>query len=186
MSRRIMTMLAAAFLAVSAPSAGAGTMCGLKTFLDEFKAGVKHEGYSSMCLAWQGCSIFSDRVMGHRLQLAKQRDEKRWTVLLTLPHEADVGEGVELQVDNGEPMRIPPEFLDERAAGRAIAIRTKLTDVVLPELRKGKLLNWTYTRRDGRRDQVAIPLKGLGKVLDWAECTAKTLDEMAERRSRGR
>ncbi len=186
MSRRMMAMLLAALSIAAAPAAEAGTMCGLKTFLDEFKAGVKHEGYSSMCLAWQGCSIFSDRVMGHRLQLAKQRDEKQWTVLLTLPHEADVGEGVELQVDNGEPMRIPPEFLEERAAGRAIAISTKLTDVVLPELKKGKLLNWTYTRKDGRRDQVAIPLKGLGKVLDWAACTAKTLDEMAEKRARGR
>ena len=186
MSRRMMAMLMAAFSIAVAPVAEAGTMCGLKTFLDEFKAGVKHEGFSSMCLAWQGCSIFSDRVMGHRLQLAKQRDEKQWTVLLTLPHEADVGEGVELQVDNGEPMRIPPEFLDERAAGRAIAISTKLTDVVLPELRKGKLLNWTYTHKDGRRDQVAIPLKGLDKVLDWAACTAKTLDEMAEKRGRGR
>ncbi len=186
MVRKSLILLASACVLVFAPVAEAGTMCGLKTFLDEFKAGVKHEGYSSMCLAWQGCSIFSDRVMGHRLQLAKQRDEKQWTVLLTLPHEADVGEGVELQVDNGEPMRIPPEFLEERAAGRAIAISTKLTDVVLPELKKGKLLNWTYTRKGGRRDQIAIPLKGLGKVLDWAACTAKTLDEMAEKKAHGR
>ncbi len=186
MSRKMMIMLVAALFVTSVPGAEAGTMCGLKTFLDEFKAGVKHEGYSSMCLAWQGCSIFSDRVMGHRLQLAKQRDEKQWTVLLTLPREADVSEGVELQVDSGEPMRIPPEFLEERAAGRAIAISTKLTDVVLPELKKGKLLNWTYTRKGGRRDQVAIPLKGLEKVFDWAECTAKTLDDMAEKQSRNR
>ncbi len=164
--------------ALCAPAA-AGEMCGLKTFLDEYKAGVRHKGYSSMCLALQGCSIFSDRVMGHRLQLARQRDEKQWTILLNLPQEADVSEGAELTVDKGEPMRVPPEFLEERGAGRAMAIDTRLTEVVLPELKKGKLLNWSYTTKEGRQVTVAIPLSGLGKVVDWAECTARKLDDLA-------
>ncbi len=159
--------------------AAARDMCGLPTFLDELKAGTKYKTFSSMCLAFQGCSIFSNPVMGHRLQLAKLRDEKTWTIILNIPAEADISEGIELTVDTGEPMRVPPEFLEERGAGRAMAISTKLTEVVLPELKKGEMLTWRYTLKSGKQAETTIPVKGLAKVLAWDECMSKALEKMA-------
>ncbi len=178
--RSIVTAAAVAGLLALAPaSLLAGEMCGLTTFLDEIRAGVKHEGFSSMCIAGQGCSIFSEKVDGHRLQLARRDGEKEWLVLLNVPAEADISEGVELTVDKGEAMRVPPEFLEARAAGRAIAISNKLTGVVLPELKKGEALKWAYVLKSGKRQVVNIPLKGFGKVAGWAECAIRTLDDMA-------
>jgi len=56
--RSIVTAAAVAGLLALAPaSLLAGEMCGLTTFLDEIRAGVKHEGFSSMCIAGQGCSV---------------------------------------------------------------------------------------------------------------------------------
>ena len=173
--------LVVAPLAASAPAALAGEMCGLKTFLDELKAGVKHEGFSSMCMAGQGCTIVSQHVVGHRLQLTLGRDEKAWRIMLTVPRAADLSEGVELVVDSGEPMRVPPEFLDDYAAGRAIAISPKLADVVLKALKPGKMLHWRYVLKGGEGAEAAIPLKGFGRVFDWAGCALKKLDETAGR-----
>ena len=187
-TRNFLAALALPLLAaaVTAPAC-AREVCGLTTFLDETMAGVKNKGYSAMCRAWEGCSIFSARAAGHRLQLARQDREKVWRVLLNTPPGAgaDISEGVELIVDKGEPMRVPPEFLEERADGRAIIISPKLTEVVLPELQKGKLLKWRYTLKGGKQVEAEIPLEGFAPVLGWADCIKPKLDAAAEKKARG-
>ena len=160
-------------------AAQAKELCGLVTFLDEWKAGTREENFSAMCVALQGCSMFSDLVLGHRLQLSRQAHEKSWRVLLDVPKEADISEGVTIRVDDGEPMRVPPEFLDERPDGRAIIIRPEVLSVIVPALRKGKLVNWSYVRKDGKKMDVAIPIRPLRKVMDWANCTLQKLDAQA-------
>lgn len=174
----LLSALLATIPALAPPPARGREMCGLTTFLDETRAGAKYKTFSTMCLAAEGCSIFSNPVLGHRLQLARRAREKTWTILLNIPAEADISEGVTLSVDKGEPMRVPPEFLEERAAGRAIAISPKLTEAVLPELKKGEILNWRYSLKSGKDKTIPIPVKGLDKVLAWDACMNKALDKM--------
>ena len=173
-------VLAAGLLLSSLPQpVQAREMCGLTTFLDEWKAGTREDNFSAMCIALQGCSIFSESVLGHRLQMARQVHEKSWRVLLDVPKEADLSEGVSIRVDDDEPMRVPPEFLEERADGRAIIIRPEVLGVVLSALRKGRLVNWHYVRKDGKEMDVAIPIRSLRKVMDWADCTLQKLNAQA-------
>jgi invasion protein IalB len=105
------------------------------------------------------------------------RDEKNWKVMLTVPKQVDLSAGVKLTVDNGEPMAVPAEFLNDFGAGRAISISPKLADTVLSALKPGKMLHWHYTMKDGKQADTTIPLKGFGRVFDWAGCALKKLDE---------
>ena len=181
-----LSLLALSLAAIPAiTTTQAREVCGLTTFLDETMAGVKHGAYSAMCRAFEGCSIFSARAADHRLQLAITGRDKVWSVLLNIPAgaQADISEGIELTVDSGEPMRVPPEFLEERADGRAIIISPKLTEVVLPELEKGKKLKWRYTLKGGKQVAVDIPLDGFAPVLKWAGCIRPKLDEAGKKKA---
>lgn len=164
-----------------ATPAAARKMCGLETFLDQFRAGTRHEGASAMCIALQGCSVFSPHVAGHRLKFMRDAAKGQWRIQLTTPVPVDIGEGVVLKVDDGEEMRVPPEFLDEAPAGDGVVIRQEVAGVVMEGLRTGRLLNWRYVRKDGQPADVSFPVKPLIPVLDWADCTERTLNEMAEK-----
>ncbi len=166
-------------VAIAPLTAQAREMCGLTTFLDEWKAGTREKNFSAMCIALQGCSMFSDLVLGHRLQMARQEHEKSWRILLDVPQDVDISEGVTITVDDGEPMRVPPEFLEESPDGRAIILRPEVRSVVIDVLRKGRLVNWRYVRKDGKVIDVAIPIRPLRKVMDWASCTLQMLDAQA-------
>ncbi len=177
-------LLAATALSGVSP-ARAEEMCGLETSSDGLRAAAKAGGFSSMCLALEGCAIYSAETGGHRLQLSRENARGVWIVLLSLPGGADVSEGVELIAGTGEPMRVPPEFLDERADGRAIAISAKLTDVVLEELRKAGTLRWRYVLKNGKQMEAVIPLAGLSEMLKWAGCAEKTLADAVRKKQGG-
>ncbi len=186
--RRVVALFCLAMLAAGAlsDSAAARKMCGLETFLDGFRAGARHEGASAMCIALQGCSVFSPHVVGHRLKFMRDAARGRWRIQLSTPAPVDIGEGVVLKVDDGEEMRVPPEFLDEAPAGDGVVIRQEVAGVVMEALRKGRLLNWHYVRQDGKPADASFPVKPLLPLLDWADCTEKTLNDMAEKVMKGR
>jgi hypothetical protein len=173
-------------LALTAMPGMAREMCGLETFLDEFRAGARHEGASGMCIALQGCSVFSPYVVGHRMKFMRDGTRQQWHLMLSTPEPVDIGEGVVLKVDDGEEMRVPPEFLDEAPAGNGVVIRREVAGTVMQELRKGRLLNWHYVTRKGRAVDVAFPIKPLLPLLDWADCTEKTLNSLAEKMMKGK
>ncbi len=188
MMRRVSFLPVCAIVAagVLAAPAVAREMCGLETFLDEFRAGARHEGASAMCIALQGCSVFSPHVVGHRLKFMRDADKGQWRIRLSTPAPVDIGEGVVLKVDEGEEMRVPPEFLDEPPDGNGVVIRQEVAGVVMEALRKGHLLNWHYVRKDGKAADVSFPVTSLRPMLDWADCTERTLNDMARKVMKGR
>ncbi len=118
--------------------------------------------WEAECREGAGCAIRGPEVQGARLQFSRALDADRWQVVVTLPEPADAAEGVELVVDDGEPMRVPYEFLDVRANGRALAVRPEVADIVLDALKKGRTLRWRYTRKGGATRVVAFDIACLG------------------------
>ena len=174
--------VAVALLALTLSGAArAREMCGLETFLDANRAGTRYEDWSSMCVAGQGCVIISPRVVDHRLKLFREPGEDNaWLIKLETPDNfADLLEGVVLKVDDGEDMRVPPEFLREASDGRGMVIRAEVAPVVLKELLRGRLLHWSYKTDRGETVDVSIPVKKLAPVAKWAVCMDKKLIEMA-------
>ena len=111
-------------------------------------------------------------------------------MVLSLPEPADAAEGVALVVDGGEPMRIPYEFLEARAGGRAIAIRPEVADIVLDALKKGRRLEWRYTRKGGAARAVTFDIaclgaEGLFSAAEKRLATMRAMKQLGKSRSWG-
>ena len=168
---RGITMAVAIFLALAGQAAWAGATdadagtdgsCVLRVERDGGVTTIAAGAWEGECRAGRGCAIRGPEVAGARLQLSHPLEEKQWQVVVTLPEPADAAEGVELVVDDGAPMRVPYEFLDVRADGRALAIRPEVVDVVLDALKRGRRLEWRYVRKGGAARKAVFDIACLG------------------------
>ena len=192
MRNRIMVVFMA-LLAVSGTPAWAGEAtasgraatagnCTLEVERDGGVTTISAGAWEADCREGRGCAIRGPEVAGARLQLSRPLDEKRWQVVVTLPVPADAAEGVDLVVDGGEPMRVPYEFLDVRAEGRALAIRPEVADIVVDALKRGRRLEWRLVRKGGAKRQVVFDIGclGAGGLLRAAERRLVTMRAMQQ------
>lgn len=136
------------------------------------------------CVQAAGCTLASEEVNGHRMQISRQLGRKAWEVVLSLPEVADAGAGLEYAVDGGAAQRIPPEFIEDRAGGRALAVRPEVTDVVVRDLKKGtKQARWRYRTKAGKEVRVDLPLAAFRPMLESME---KMLAEMGAMKQMGK
>lgn len=147
----------------------AAPACELKRMQDKGVVMLDAGSWEAECREGAGCAIRGPEVDGARLQLSHPLKAQHWQVVLSLPEPADAAEGVELVLDDGEPLRVPYEFLDARAQGRALAIRPEVVDVVLQELRAGRRLEWRYTRKGGAARAVRFDIACLPALLKAAD-----------------
>ncbi len=138
------------------------TTCAMQQQRDDGVTTITAGAWEAECRDGRGCAIRGPEVEGARLQLSHPLDTQHWQVVVSLPEPADAAEGVELVVDDGEPMRVPYEFLDVRAEGRALAIRPEVVDIVLDALKKGHRLEWRYVRKGGAARKAAFDIGCLG------------------------
>lgn len=155
------------WLSTAMALAGEGDVsaCDVKRSQDDGVVMLDAGAWEADCREKAGCAIRGPEVDGARLQFSRPLDAQHWQVVLSLPEPADAAEGVALVVDAGEPMRVPYEFLDVRARGRALAIRPEVVDVVLQALRSGRQLEWRYTRKGGAARATSFDIACLPALL---------------------
>ena len=173
------------WLSGAAALAGEGDVsaCDVKRTQDKSVVTLNAGAWEADCREGAGCAIRGPAVNGARLQLSHPLDAQHWQVVLSLPEPADAAEGVALVVDAGEPMRVPYEFLDVRAQGRALAIRPEVVDVVLQALRDGQRLEWRYTRQGGAPRTARFDIACLPKLM---KATDAQLAQMRAMRQLGK
>ncbi len=160
--------------------------CTIKATGDDLHEEMRAGGWRAVCVKQgNGCALHLRNDAGYLLQLARKYDGGQWRVALTLPQgrQMDVGEGAELMVDDGEPQRIPPEFLEDRAKGRAVAARLEIGDVLMDLLRSGRRLQWRYTMLGGGQEQAEFDLSCLPGLATAVE---KKLAQMRAMRQLGK
>ena len=148
----------------AAPKKAAPVDCAIKAMQDDLHEELRAGAWRAVCVKQgNGCALHLRNDAGYLLQLAHRFDGGQWRVALTLPEgrRMDVGAGVALVVDGGEPQRIPPEFLEDRADGRAVAARLEVGDAVMDLLRSGKRLQWRYTAKGGGEEMAVFDLSCL-------------------------
>ncbi len=137
---------------------------------DGERASMRAGTWNAECVKDGGCAVFSLPTRGARLQLARRLDERGWRVVLSLPRPADAGQGVEIAIDARAPERVPPEFLEGMAGGRALAVRPEVAGEVMRMLRDARArVAWRHVERSGAPATTEFSLACLRPVLDFAE-----------------
>ncbi len=137
---------------------------------DGERASMRAGAWNAECVEGGGCAVFSLPARGARLQLARRLDDRAWRIVLSLPGAADAGQGVEIVIDGRAPERVPPEFLEGVAGGRALAVRPEVAGVVMRMLRDARArVVWRHVARGGAWAETGFSLACLRPVLDFAE-----------------
>ena len=151
-------------------AAGAPPACELKVLTQDDGADISAGAWSATCVAGSGCAVLGPEVAGRRLQLARQVEDKRWQIVLNLPHEADAAAGMQIAIDDGAAENLPGEFTGARAKGRALFVRPEVALVVLDMLKGGKRqARWQYTLKNGEKQEARFSLQCFAPVLQAAE-----------------
>ena len=180
--KKAATLALVLWLTNTAAMAGQGgaSSCEPERTADEGVVTLNAGAWEADCREKAGCAIRGPEAAGHRLQLSRPLAAKHWQVVLSLPGPADATEGVELVVDDGEPMRVPYEFLDARAQGRALVIRPEVVGVVVKALRGGHRLDWRYTRKGGAARAARFDISCLPALLKAADAQLAQMRAMRQ------
>ncbi len=116
---------------------------------------------------------------GHSLRLFRKSAGKKWIIYLQAAKPLKNLTRMSITVDDNDPMEIPAEFLSFGKKNNPLHahIDTRLTQVVVDELKKGRKASLTLSYDNPQKSFTSsfdgTTLKNTEKAFDWIDCMQK-------------
>ena len=125
---------------------------------------------NGVCILTAGARDQANRV-SDILFIGVDRKTKAWGISYSSSdHKIDLSKGISVQIEDGDPMHIPPRFLSALSDARVVRFESKLAMLLRNALMPKKKSTWAYTTNGGKRVKTTFSHDGLIEGIFWIHC----------------